>query len=216
VGRDGDRLERALGLVLVEALLGEARPGAALDEALGARAGGHPLGLDAGQGAGAALGRDRGPEQRVDLLGGEVGGGGVDRLGVARRDRDLGPQAVLALAHALGDVRGEGLGLERLAEHDLVDRLSHHLLEAGHVDARLVGIEIDEAFELRVVELGILGVAVADPQDLLDAGDSDPREAQEGARRGRLKVGGAGRDHGRALGHRAGMLRADRGYTSPP
>ena len=62
------------------------------------------------------------------------------RLRVARGDRDLGPQAALALAHPLGDVGGEHLGPEGLAEHDLVDRLADDLLEARHVDAGLRGL----------------------------------------------------------------------------
>ena len=65
--------------------------------------------------------------------------GGRDGLGVAGRDPDLGAQAALALAHALGDVGGEPLGAERLAQDDLVDRLVDDLLEAGHVDAGLAG-----------------------------------------------------------------------------
>ena len=74
-------------------------------------------------------------------------------LGIARPDRDLGAQAVLALAHALGDVRGERLGLEGLADHDLVDRLVHDLLEARHVHAGLLRVEVHVALERRVVEL---------------------------------------------------------------
>ena len=51
------------------------------DQLLGAGAGGHPLGLDAGERAGSALGRDGGAEQRVDLLGRDAGDGRRDRLG---------------------------------------------------------------------------------------------------------------------------------------
>ena len=59
VGRDGDGREDALDLVVGEAVGGEALAGAPGDQLLGAGAGGHPLGLDAGEGAGAALGRRR-------------------------------------------------------------------------------------------------------------------------------------------------------------
>ena len=61
--------------------------------------------------------------------------------------------ALLAVAHALGDVGGERLGLEGLAEDDLVDRLVDDLLEARHVRALLLGPEVDEALELGVEEL---------------------------------------------------------------
>ena len=83
----------------------------------------------------------------------DAAGRGGHRLRVAGGDRDLGAQAALALAHPLGDVGGEHLGPERLAEHDLVDRLADDLLEAGHVDAGLARIEVDEALEVGVVEV---------------------------------------------------------------
>ena len=98
-------------------------------------------------------------------------------LGVAGGDRHLGPSGVLALAHALGDVLGEGLGLEgRLAEDDLADDVVGDLLEARHVRALLVGAQIDEAVELCVVEP--LVAVVADADDLLDAGDADAGQRQ--------------------------------------
>ncbi len=178
----------------VEALLGETGAGAVLDQALGAGTGGHSLGLDAGEGAGAPLGGDRGAEEGVELLGGEAGDGGGDGLGIAGRDADLGAAAALALADALGDVRGEALGAEGFAEDDRVDRLVDDLLEAGHVDAGLLGVEVDEALEVRVVEgfiarrAPVLGTAYAD--DLLDADHADAREADAG--RGCLGLGVAG------------------------
>ena len=100
-----------------------------------------------------ALGGHRRAEQRVDLLGRDAGRGRRALLGVARRDRDLGAQAALAVADALGDVPGERLGLEGLPEHDLVDRLVHDLLEARHVRALLVRAEVHEALELGEEEL---------------------------------------------------------------
>ena len=182
----------------VEALVGEAGAGAVLDQALGAGAGGHALGLDAGEGAGAALGRDGGAEEGVELLGGQARDGGRDGLGVAGRDPHLGAEAALALADALGDVGGQTLGAERLAEDDRVDGLVDDLLEAGHVDAGLLGIEIHEALEIRVVErlvprcAAVLGSA--DPDDLLDADDADAGEADPGGGCLRLRVAGGGRD----------------------
>ena len=50
-------------------LLGEPFAGEPGDHLLGAGAGGHALGLDAGQRARPALGGDRGAEEDVDLLG---------------------------------------------------------------------------------------------------------------------------------------------------
>ena len=152
VGGDGDGVDDAVDVLGVEALLGETDAGAVLDQSLGAGAGGHALGLDAGEGAGAALGGDGGAEEGVELLGGEAGDGGGNGLGVARRDSDLGAEAGLALAYALGDVRGKALGAKRLAEDDRVDGLVDDLLEAGHVDAGLLGVEVDEALEVGVVE----------------------------------------------------------------
>ena len=82
---------------------------------------------------------------------------------------------------------GEDLGAEGLAEHDLVDRLADDLLEAGHVDAGLARLEVDEALEVGVVE--VLGAVGLDPDHLLDAGDADPREADLGRGHRRLHVG---------------------------
>ena len=66
-------------------------------------------------------------------------------LRIASGDRYLGATAGLAVAHALGDVGGERLGLEGLTQNHLVDRLVDNLLEARHVRALLVGPEVDEA-----------------------------------------------------------------------
>ncbi len=108
-------------------------------------------------------------------------------LGIAGADRDLGAHAALALAHALGDVRGERLRLEGLADHDVVDRLVHDLLEARHVDARLLRVEVDVALERSVVEL--LGAVRRDADDLLDAGDADARQAHPRRGHAGLHVG---------------------------
>ena len=143
----------ALDLLGPEALLGEPFAGEPGDHLLRAGAGGHALGLDPGQGARAALGVDRGAEEDVDLLGALAALRRLRRLRVAGGDRDLGAQPALALAHLLGDVGGQHLGLEGLAEHDLVDRLADDLLEARHVDAGLLGVEVDEALELGVEEV---------------------------------------------------------------
>ena len=146
------------------------------DELLRARARGHALRGDADDAAGAALGRDRAAEERVDLLRRDARHGRGLLLGVARGDRHLGAQRVLALAHELGDAPGELLGAERgLAEDDLADRVVDDLLEARHVRALLLGAEVDDALQLRREEL--LGARLADADDLLDAGHADARQA---------------------------------------
>ena len=95
--------------------------------------------------------------------------------------------ARLSLANQLRDVLGERLGLERrLAEDDLADRLVDDLLEARHVRALLVRPELDHALEARREQL--LGAVLADPDDLLDAGHADAREAQLHAWQLRLDV----------------------------
>src|SRR5262249_825069 len=84
--------------------------------------------------------------------------------------------------------------------------------EAGHVRALLVAREVDEAVEPREEEL------VADPHDLLDTGDADPREADRDARRARLDVvAGAERrrdDRGRSAPLHRGL--AYRGRPGAP
>ena len=72
----------------------------------------------------------------------------------------------------------ERLGLEGLAQHHLVDRLVHDLLEARHVRALLLGPEVDEALELGEEEL-LLAVR-ANPNDLLHTGYPNPGEAHVG------------------------------------
>ena len=115
-------------------------------------------------------------EERVDLLRLDAGHRRRLVLRVARRDRDLGGARVLAVAHALGDVLRERLGLEgRLAEDDLADRFVDDLLEARHVRALLLRAEVDEALDLGGEDL--LRAVLSDADDLLDAGDADAREA---------------------------------------
>src|SRR3954470_12226732 len=171
VGGDRDQLDDPLDLLGAEAVAGEALAGESGDHLLRAGTGSHALGLDSGQGAGAALRGDGGAVEDVDLLGALGGLRRLRRLRIAGGDRDLGPLAPLALAHPLGDVGGQHLGLERLPEHDLVDRLADDLLEAGHMDAGLLRVEVDEALELGVEE--VLDAVGLDADDLLDAGDAD-------------------------------------------
>ena len=161
----------------VEALVLEALAGRAGDQLLRARARGHALRGDADQPARAELGADRRAVQRVQLLGLDPRDGGGLVLGEARLDAHLGAAGALALADELRDVLGERLGLERgLVEDDLADRLVDDLLEARHVRALLIRAELDDALEARGEQL--LGAVLADPDDLLDAGHADAREAQ--------------------------------------
>ena len=100
------------------------------------------------------LARDRRAVQRVDLLRLDAGHRRGLVLRVARGDRDLGAQRVLALAHAPGDALGELLGLEAgLVEDHLADGVVDDLLEARHVRALLLRTEVDEALEVRGEEL---------------------------------------------------------------
>jgi hypothetical protein len=117
-------------------------------------------------------------------------------------------------------VGGEGLGAEgRLAQDDAVDRLADDLLEAGHVDAGLTGVEVDEAFELGEVE--VLGALRLDADHLLDAGDADPREADLGRGAAGLDVGGGGEGclgvHGHSVGQgRGGQERREKAGIPGP
>src|SRR5262249_46279237 len=203
VGGDRHGSDDAVDLLGAETLLREPLAGAVLDQALRAGAGGHALCLDSDQRAGPAVGCDRGAEEGVELLGGESGDGGRDSLGVAGRDAHLGSQAALSLADSLRNVGGQALGAEDLAEDNGVDGLVDDLLEAGHVDAGLLRVEVDEAFEVGVVEGGVVVrrgcLAGADADDLLDAGDADAREADPGLGRGGLRV--AGWDQLCGIGH---------------
>src|SRR3954452_19553153 len=69
VGRDWNGREHALDLVVREPLGRQPLTRMSGDELLRARAGGHPLGLDAGERSGAAFRHHGGAEEGVDLLG---------------------------------------------------------------------------------------------------------------------------------------------------
>jgi hypothetical protein len=110
---------------------------------------------------------------------------------IAGGDRHLRAQHVLTLADLDGDPLGELLGLEAaLAEHHLADDVVDDLLEARHVRALLLRSEVDEAVELRVIEL--LGTAGADADDLLDVRHADARQRHRDRRGRRLHIGGPG------------------------
>ena len=153
VGGDGDELEDLVDLVLAVAVLGRrSRAPAAISSWAHGQAvmpcAWTPVSVRV-----PAVGGDRGAEQRVDLLRRLAADRSGDGLGVAGGERDLGAHPALAVADALGDPGGEVLGLQRLAEDGLVDRLVDDLLEAGHVGAGLPRVEVDVALELGEEEL---------------------------------------------------------------
>jgi hypothetical protein len=100
---------------------------------------------------------------------------------------NLGAQRILAFTHELRDVRGERLRLERLVEHDMLDRVVDRLLEARHVRALLLRIEIDEALELRGEELGRRAFGT-NSYNLFDASYPNARKAQVSCGTSRLDV----------------------------
>ncbi len=93
---------------------------------------------------------------------------------------------MLALDDAARDLLGEHLDQQRLAVDDEVDRALEQLREARHVDALLVGGEVDRAVDHRGHHG--LGVAAADPHRLLHAGDTGPREREADLGLRRLEV----------------------------
>ena len=186
VGRDRYRLEDPLDLVVGEAFADEALTRGLGDKLLRTRTGRHSLRSDTNQAAHTTLRRDRGPDQRVQLLRLLARDRRRLVLGVARLDRHLGARAVLTLAHALCDVRGERLGLERLTDHNFVDRLVDRLLKTRHVYARLARVEVDVTLDVGVIEL--LAAVDRDANDLLDAGHANAREADRRFRHSCLNV----------------------------
>src|SRR5919106_2620522 len=169
VRRNGDELEDPVHVGRLVPGLEQALRCSVPDEALSTRAGVDPGRLDADDAPRPLLGRRRDPTQGDHLLRREARHGrpSVDRP--LRANPDLRFQRGLALDNPPCDVLGEHLDEERLALDDEVDRLLEELGEARHVDALLVGREIDGA-----VDDGghyRLGVAPADPHRLLDAAD---------------------------------------------
>ena len=84
-------------------------------------------------------------------------------------------------------MRRKCLGREGFADHDVLDRLVHDLLETGHVNPGLLRIQVHVALERGVVEL-LLAIGL-DAYDLLDAGDPDAGQAHLRGRHAGLHVG---------------------------
>ncbi len=183
VRRHGNVGEDLLDLAGVEAIGLQALARPRGDQFLGAGAGRHPGCRDANGSPRPARIGDSAADQRVDLLRLDPRDRGRLVLRVARVDHDLGPRRALALTHQLGDVPRQRLRAERsLSKHHLADRLVDDLLEARHVRALLVAVQVDEAVKARVEQL------LADPDDLLDARHSDARKRQRNSGRTRLDV----------------------------
>ena len=169
VGRERDEVEDPLDVADLEAGLEQALARARADEPLRARAGVDPRRLDADDAARPGLRRRRDAAQRHHLLRREAGHRrpAVDRP--LRADPDLRLQRLLALHDPARDVLGEDLDEQRLALDDDVDRLLEELGEARHVDALLVGGEVDRAVDDRRHHR--LRVAAADAHRLLNPAD---------------------------------------------
>ena len=105
---------------------------------------------------------------------------------IARDDPHLRAQRRLTVDDVAGDVLGEVLDEQRLADHDLLDRLLEQLREARHVDAFLRRLEVDRAVDLGGDEL--LRVAMAQPDRLADAADAGVREPEADVRLRSLDV----------------------------
>ena len=190
VGRERDELEDTVDVQLLEAGLEQPLGSLAADEALCARAGVDPGCLDADDAAG-ALGRGAGdPDQRDHLLGAHAGDRGLALDRVQRGHLDLGAQGALAADDGARDVLGELLDEQRLADHELVDRLLEQLREARHVDAALRGVEVDRAGDLGGDELLVRPAAEADR--LAHAPDAGPGQAELHLGDGGLEVGAVG------------------------
>jgi hypothetical protein len=176
VRRERDELEDPLDVRVVEPRLEQPLRRAAAHEPLRARARVDSGRLDADDASRAALARRRDPDQRDHLLRGELGHRRSALARVARDDAYLGAPGALPPDDVLRDVLGELLDEERLADHDLVDRLLEQLRKARHVDALLRGVEVDRAVDRRGDQL--LGRAPAQANRLANAGDAGARETQ--------------------------------------
>ena len=133
------------------------------------------------------VGGHRRAEQRVDLLRRRARDRRRLVLGVARRDRDLGAAAALAVAHALGDVRGERLGLEaprRARPRRSPRSRPPRSATCARPSARARGRRSTRARRRRAARAPF----ALDPDDLLDAGHAHAREADARGRPAGLDV----------------------------
>ena len=176
VRRQRDELEDPLDVAVLEACLEQALGGAAADQALRARARVDPRRLDAHHAPRAGAGRGCDADQRDHLLRREPGHRRRAPDRPACRDARLCTERPLPLDDVSRDALGEHLDEQRVAEHDLLDRLVEQLGEAGHVDALLTAVEVDGALDLGRHHR--LLVAAPDADRLLHAGDAGARQRQ--------------------------------------
>ena len=175
VCRQRNELEDPLDLPTLESGLLQALARALADEPLCAGAGVDSRGFDADDSPSDRLGRGGEPDQRDELLRGQVGHRRPSFERVLGNDLDLGAQSPLALDDLRRDVGRQLLDQQRLLDHDLLDRLLEQLGETGHVDALLSRVEVDRAVDVRGDQLLIL--AVADPDRFSDTADPGTRQA---------------------------------------
>jgi hypothetical protein len=218
VGRDRDEIEDPVDVRLIEAGIEESLGRPVADEPLRARARVDPGRLDAHRTPRSGLGRRGDPAERHHLLRREAGDrrAPVDRpLGA---NPDLGLHCPLPLDHALRDEFGQDLDEHCLPLDDQLDRILEELGEARHVDAFLIGGEVDGAVDRRGHDG--LRVPATDAYCLLHTGDARPREGERDLRRRRLEVLIEPDDVGHP-GHRSTVLQRNsreslRSFSSRP
>src|SRR5439155_17736259 len=186
VGCERHELQDPVDVPLLEARLQQPAGGAVAHEPLRTRARVQPVSLDADRMPDPACRRGRDPDDLHRVRRPEAGDGRPALAREARLDRDLGPQRVLPLEDVRGDVLGELLREQRLADHDLLDRLLEQLRKARHVHALLRRVEVDGALDVGGDELLVLAPAEADR--LVDAADAGAREADPHLGGGRLQI----------------------------
>ena len=176
VGGERDELQDPLDVELVEARLAEPLGRVLAHEPLRARAGVDPGRLDPDDPPRPLGGGRRQADQRDHLLRRQPRHRRFPLERIPRDDSHLGPQRALAAHDVRGDVLGQALDQQRLADHHLLDRLREELREARHVHALLARVEIDGAVDVRRDQL--LAAAVADPDRFLHAADASAREPE--------------------------------------
>ena len=141
--RERHELEYAVDVAVLEPRLEQSLGRRPPHHSLRARARVDPGSLDADHAPHPLLRRRGDADQLRDLLSRQAGHRRTPLDRILGLDPHLGPDRLLAVDDVGRDVRREGLDEERLADHDLVDRLAEELREAAHVHAFLGGIEVD-------------------------------------------------------------------------
>ncbi len=187
MGRERDELEDPLDITRLEPRLQQPLGRRATDEALGAGTGVDACRLDADDAACAVRRGGRDADQRHHLLRRELRHRRLSPDRPERTDRHLCAERPLALDDAQRDVLGQLLDEERLVVDDGVDRLVEELGEARHVDALLIGGQVDGAVDRRRHHGASRGAR--DVHGLRHTRHARPGEADADVRLGRLEVG---------------------------